>query len=348
MSGMRSSALSRRRAALLAPFLLLLASLCAADDRVITADLVERKVDPVNPTLNIQGIDSVLVDMKGELEGVADKDIFSTLDLPRYKKVAGSNQGVELLRETKETKGLVTRGRQVAITFRSCRKEDFKAEGVTPPPGQPCGFALLRDDLKASWVVFANAQPVTFTIRVNDEFNEAKYQYSFVIRIEDKAWALAWSAGISILGVKDHRYRLRSRDGDDQLADLVRVSDGSYPYQLAAFANYMSLRHSWFGFSAGLATEVPSEQLTAMAGVSFALRTLPISNTAYVTLGGSYTQRARLRAEFEGRDTVPVDVTADALVEQRYGFGAFLGISFGFLGGQEQFTGVFKGKDEGE
>jgi hypothetical protein len=313
---------------------------------VITADLPEHTVDPANPTLNIQAVDSLLVNMKGELEGIEDRKIFSVLDLPRYAKVAGAG-GVELKPEA-QVGDLATFGRQVAITFRGCRNSDFAAEGIKAPAGSPCGFAVLRDTLQASWVVFSGAQPITFTIRANGDGkgHPAIYQFSFLIRVEDRSWALSYSAGIAVLGVKDHRYRLRPNAEDDQVADLVRVSDGSYPYQLAAFANYMSLKRPWLGLSAGLATEVPSEQLTAMVGVSFALRTLPFSNTAYLTLGGNYTQRARLRAEFEDRATVPLDVTADALVEQRYGFGAFLGLSFGFLGGEEQFTGVFKGKGE--
>ncbi len=111
-----------------------------------------------------------------------------------------------------------------------------------------------------------------------------------------------------------------------------------------AFAHYLpSFADGRAGISAGLATNVPVENLTVAAGLSVALRTIPIDNTWYVTFGAAWAQRDRLRSEFQGRDVVPASLTSDALLEGRYGLTYFLAFSFGFFGGEQQFKGVYSG-----
>jgi len=315
--------------------ILLAAHPSAADNSVLTVNLAEHTVDPANPTLNIRASDSVFINMKGDIPSLPDGKIYSVIDLPRYKKGLNSKLDPEI---DPSKAGFATFGRQVTVTFRECSDAEIKAEGIERPSSN-CGFAVLRDELKASWVVFAETETITFSIRGL----ESDYSYSFPIVLQKKPFALTFSAGFAILGVRDNRYRLDPITGDTQKSKLVQVSDGSYPYKLSAFANYMWLRHPTLGFSVGVATDVPVDKITTMAGISIALRTLPVNSTGYITIGGSYAQRQRLRPEFEGGCTVASNLTSDALLEDRYGFGAFVALSFSFLGGEDQFKGVFAG-----
>jgi len=320
--------------------ILLAAHPSAAENSTITVNLTEHTVDPANHTLNIRTSDSIVINMKGDIPSLKDEnsELFSVIDLPRYQKVSGQTT----LKPEEDSAQLATFGRQVTITFRECSDAQIKAEGIALPANVKCGFAVLRDVLKTSWVVFTDPETVSFSIRKNGPKGQG-YSYSFPIVLQNKPFGLTFSAGFAILGVRDNRYRLDSIASDTQNSKLVRVSDGSYPYKLSAFANYMWLRHPALGLSVGVATDVPVDKITTMAGISFALRTLPVNSTGYITIGGSYAQRQRLRPEFEGRDTVASTLTSDALVEDRYGFGAFVALSFSFLGGEDQFKGVFAG-----
>jgi hypothetical protein len=166
---------------------------------------------------------------------------------------------------------------------------------------------------------------------------------SFPIQVEQKPFGLDYSAGFAGFGgISDKRYRLMPIEGDSENAKLVAASSKNIPYQLAAFAHYMPYRwHGTNGPAIGLSIDVPVENLTIMAGWSFAARTLPVINTGYLTFGLAYVKRDRLRADFEGQSTVAANISPDTVVEKSYGLGAFVAISFGFFGGQQQFRNVF-------
>ena len=162
------------------------------------------------------------------------------------------------------------------------------------------------------------------------------------IFVREQPWALRWSAGFSMFSRRDERYRLDPIEGEESLQPL-KVSDGSYPYQLAAFAHYHPLRADWFAVSAGLATDVPVEEISIMLGASFSLRTLPLDNSLYLTAGISYSRADRLQAKYEGLGPVASDLDTGDLVGKEYGFGGFVALSFGFAGGQDKFKGVYSG-----
>ena len=51
-----------------------------------------------------------------------------------------------------------------------------------------------------------------------------------------------------------------------------------------------------------------------------------------------------INADFQGRPTVPAASTTSSLFEKRYDIKGFAGVSFGFFGGKEDFTGFYEGK----
>jgi hypothetical protein len=126
---------------------------------------------------------------------------------------------------------------------------------------------------------------------------------------------------------------------------LESAGHGPVAYQLAAFAHYR-IRNTPLSTTFGLSTDIPVENLTAMLGLSYSVRTLPIVNSGHVTAGIAYAPRSRLRPEFAGLRTVPGGVTVGSLTRQEYDFGPFLAISFSFLGGEEQFKAVYSRKPD--
>jgi hypothetical protein len=51
-----------------------------------------------------------------------------------------------------------------------------------------------------------------------------------------------------------------------------------------------------------------------------------------------------LISDYRGLSTVPTGTSPASLTASKYGFGVFVAITFSFLGGEEQFKGVYSGK----
>jgi hypothetical protein len=309
---------------------LLLCPALWAGTSVIEVNLDNLTVSPEFPAVNNYSSDTILVKITGKND-FKPEDIISTLDVPSkdYYKDKNSFPSVG--------------GRFVTLTFQRCAQA---------PAGKGCPD-FDKNDAASSFTIYSDARSFAFKIFSVEAVADSAIPsrkllklnslIGFPIQVEQKPFGLDFSAGFAgFAGVKDRRYRLVPIEGDSENASLVRASDKDVPYQFAAFAHYMPLRwHGTNGPAIGLAINVPVENLTIMAGWSFAARTLPIVNTGYLTFGLAYTQRNRLRADFEGRNTLPADTNIDTVVEKSYGLGAFVSISFGFFGGEQQFKGVF-------
>ena len=119
------------------------------------------------------------------------------------------------------------------------------------------------------------------------------------------------------------------------------------PFQVSAFAHYCSVKDNsewWCPIAVGLGTNV-TDGVQVMLGTGARVRVIPETNSFYVTLGGIYGQRKRLNDDYAGRvnPTLPADVTLNSVLTNRYGFGWFVGISFGFFGSESKFKGVYPG-----
>lgn len=220
-----------------------------------------------------------------------------------------------------------------------------------------CGFAVHEVDAP-SWTIVADAGTVSLVLALADldagspgGLRLSQTLTSVPIAVERKPFNLEWSLGASFLKVDDRRFRLLAIPGDSEHLMLERTSDQTSRYEFAAFAHYMAYgTKRQAGLSAGVGLNLPVESVTLMAGGTWALRTvsLPSNTNAYITLGYAYTLRDRLKKEYEGLDVVASSVSADSLTEGRYGGVWFAAVTFGFLGGESQFKGVYNPQSKKE
>jgi hypothetical protein len=298
---------------------LLLSSTLLGSTTTIEVNLDTQTVTPEFPAVNVWSNDTIVVKITGKDE-VKPENLISTVDVPSkayyQKQDAFPSVG----------------GRYVTLSFLRCEQA---------PAGKECPDFDMHL-AASSWMIYTG--PRSFVFKIFSVSNgQLTSLFAFTIQAERKPFGLGFSAGFAGFGgIKDKRYRLVAIEGDSENATLAPASDKDLPYQFAAFAHYMP--HRWNGTNGpaiGLAINVPVENLTIMAGWSFAARTLPVVNTGYLTFGLAYAQRNRLRSDFEGRGMVPANTSLDSVVEKSYGLGAFVAISFGFFGGEQQFKGVF-------
>lgn len=168
--------------------------------------------------------------------------------------------------------------------------------------------------------------------------------YTVPIRAERKAFRLQFGAGFGFLDQRDERYGVRPLADGSGVADIVALDKGDWAARLVAFAHYSPVRHEWLALSFGLGTDLPSTGLTAMLGPSVRLSTLPIVDSVYITGGIAYLPRQRLLQSYQTSASVDASVDAKDLTGARYGFGAFVAVTFGFFGGAEDFKSVYAGK----
>lgn len=343
----------------LALLVLLVPSLLCADPQniEIKVRMDEKSVSPKDPTINLRTSDPVVLVQVLGLDPKKYKKLASYPDMTMY---ARDEQDSGTLRRTLEP----TDRSVVGLSFRECSSESFAREGLREIDlglgrgavdllraerrelSAHCPFAVI-DPTRAGWMIFGRARTILFAVDAWDhgerEESDALVTMVVPIFVREQPWDLRWSAGFSLFNRRDDRYRLEAAPGEEESLTPVQVSDGSRPYQLSAFAHYHPLRRDWLAVSAGLATDVPVEDLSIMLGVSFALRTLPLVNSLYLTVGVSYSRADRLQAKFEGVETVGGDIGLEELVGKEYGFGGFAALTFGFAGGEEKFKGVVSG-----
>lgn len=299
---------------------------CHAEISTITVDLETKQVNPQTPTVNLWSADTISLAVKGKEE----RKVYVSIDL--HEATEANNI------EASDT----IEGRLVPITYLRCDDQEFRKPRDTCP-------AVLRES--ASWVIWT--PPIGFVVQIFSAADDDAYltpETTIVIDVKRRPFSLGWSAGFSgFFGTEDHRYRLSPIDGDTEMASLERVSDKDLAYKVTAMAHYFPYKWSEVhGPTFGLSTDVPVDKLTILLGWSVSLRTLPIGDGAYLTAGLAYTPRKRLRPEFEGLDKVAANLTSDALLEDDYGLGGFVALSFGFWGGKNKFQGVFSGNGNSE
>jgi hypothetical protein len=197
------------------------------------------------------------------------------------------------------------------------------------------------------WSIFINQGTILVRVVAGEETEQE--EYAFAIQVVDRHYALSYSAGFAFVGVRDDEYRLDPSSTDSTRLTITRNGSGGVPYQLSAFTHYTTLtrrKESTRALSAsfGVASKVPVNELTAMLGGTFSLNTLPLVNAGHITVGVAYAPRKVLTSDYRGVKSVPVGTSAAGLTTSKYGFGAFVAITFSFLGGEEQFRGVYSGK----
>jgi hypothetical protein len=331
---------------------LAVASSANADLATITVDIVKKTVSPENPTVNIAANDAVLIRIVADGKNMpSGAEVNTFLSGPRPLLQL---QNHEFAYEGDYPSG---EGPSPLIVFRNCdnrAKRDYpiRSSPTSPELESPsCPFYTL-DSSRRTFAVVIEEGIILVRATARWQANDTKFaeDYAFAVQVVHREFALAYSAGFAFLAVRDHEYRLDPISGDDKNLRLVRNGDGGVPYQFAAFAHYSRFGKKTRSLSAsfGVATKVPVNELTAMLGLTLSLHTLPIVNSGHFTVGLAYAPRQELIQDYRGRDTVPVGTAPTSLTSSRYAFGFFAAVTFSFLGGEEQFKGVYSGKPTSE
>jgi hypothetical protein len=312
--------------ALAAP-LLLAAGTLSAGSSTVAIDLVSGTVTPAFPTVNILAADSIYVTIspadgrwRQQISGARDDDF--------------------------------TYGSSVTINFRKLKTDH------APMPPTLSGTAWTVYAAKRTVInleidldtTIGDADLNELAKKFNHDWkgkdlkNAFKAKHAFPLQLETAGYELDWSAGFAFLDLVDERFRLDPILGDSANVQLVQLRDDKIPYRLAAFAHYCGAKARWLCWTFGLGTDVPVTGLTAIGGISARWRVIPIKDSMFFTAGVAYGPHKVLNSDFEGRSKVPVGTTTASLLSERYDFRLAVAVSFGFFGGEEEFKGVYEGK----
>ena len=299
-------------------WLLFSRSLFGQEAAVVKIDMTNLTQDPTFPIVNIKAASSVVIEIQP----------ISTL---------------WRLRPTGAEEGAYASGSRIVLNFTEM-PEPTKAPVVD----------------RSSWTIFVHDRKViNLDVDIDPSASDAdvaslkaslnatarqKARGEFVIQLERATYALAWSAGLSFLGLRDQRFRLEPIEGNDQEVSLIRTKDDDIPYRLVALAHYCSVRNRAICPTFGFGFDVPVTGLTAIAGIGFRFRPIIIKDSMYLTLGAAYGPRKVLNSDFEGHERVPSGTGTDTLRAQRYDVSWMISFSFGFFGGEEEFKAVYEGK----
>jgi hypothetical protein len=246
------------------------------------------------------------------------------------------------------------------LRFRNC--SDKTLHGLRWADGRPVmrsDCPIVANDGTRTVTVYANTDAIPLIAAVTDAKNPGEVRTTaFTIRTVRPYWNLNWSTGFSFFSgqkVRDERYALRPFQDDpltttDESAttdqEIVRLDRGETPYEFGAFATYMLHRPVQLplGITFGVSTEIPVDQLTAVAGLSTRIKAFPIADSAFLTAGIAYRSASHLMPKYRGTMRAPEGVAESDIVESRHDVGFFLAVSFGFGGGDAQFKKVVAGQ----
>lgn len=326
---------------------LLALSPCQAQP-TLAVDFDQKTVTPANPIFNRELGETVVVSVKS-----ADP-IKASIDLPKYSATENSADTIDasnFVINIKSCPRKSTGSRQGAIDnatklFSLMRGQSKSSTSVSD---LDCPYAVLdyAGGVPVGWSVYLR-KDATFSIHLAKDGN-APSPFNVPLQVVSKPFALEFSMGLSFLGSRDQRFRLDApkNAADQSESTITRVSDGDLSYKVAAFAHYTLVTIPWFGFVAGLGTDVPSGNLAPMLGVSFSAQTVPILDKGHILVGAAFAQRKELKAQYEGISTVPSSTTIDSLTESRSKITYFFGISFDFFKGEDKFKALFPGSGNG-
>ena len=339
----------------------------------LTVNIQTGIIDPIAPAINIRTSQTVIFVIEpGDLKYVSTKIVLPTFVL----QAKAGEPGDEPARSNGKKNDwkcpgkppppaweLVSKGdeiseKQIALTFydgRDREVEKFLCENrIEMRPGLRANFAIATEDGLHRKIFAEKNTTLIIAISFKRPPNDSKVQETMIVpvQLDSRDYALDWSAGFAAFGARDRRYRTEPIVGNDEQVRLMRASDGSLPYQLAAFAHYKELKpKGWWGKHfetiAGVGLDVPVEQVSLMLGLGVTADTFPFSDSGHLILGAAYTPVKRLKADFEGRSLVNSGISGETVVEDRHELTWFFGVSFSFLGGRERFEGVYS-KPESE
>jgi hypothetical protein len=309
-------------------------------------------IDPPSPAVNTWGHNAVLVSI-GKLPAASvPQDFEAHVDIPTVAsddlRTWASLPAEQ--RTRKSVPGANTFAFELPLTLRFLPCHAIAVSGTddallraAKSIGLPCNFGVWSST--STLVVYAKDLALPIQIRKRAEGRPGETVQSVVLQVENDPWFVDWSAGFSFLRTRDERYRVDPIEGEDD-ARLVKLKPLESKYEFASFAHYLPYQlHGSFGAAIGLSTKLPADSLNIALGLDIRLRAFPSGYAGYLTIGAAYAKRDRLHPDFQGLSKVPKGLSSDRLVEGRYGVVPFVSLTFGFLGGEKEFKGVYSKPD---
>lgn len=214
------------------------------------------------------------------------------------------------------------------VQLEACESHEKGSLICSPTSGGSGGLTCVPADLTC----------VDRKRKVRDPRGKHLGTYSPEIYVAQKPFKLQWAGGFSVFGEGDERFRIGSGDAGERT--ILAAPEASGDLRIAALANLVPYDYEWIGVTAGLATDGELEDLSLLLGGSVRLRTLPIVNDLYLTLGAAYAPVDRLKSAFTLGAAAPEDLTAEDLVEAHREVMPFFSLSFGFWGSREKFDAL--------
>jgi len=301
----------------------------------IVVDISKRTVSPADPVVNTASGSDVAISM---VDG--DKAVPIDAVLFRFPRTVYQYNDDGKLTPVMGPDGVKIAGPVLSLNFRTCGTLPEALRQLCPvivvPPNRTPVVTVYSDDDGIE--VFAE-------FSATKKFDESSTtRIPVLIGVVKRRASLSWSAGLAFFNQSDERWNLDAIPNNTEELKLVESDSASPPYRLSANANYMGL---WgppaLGVSFGVAADVPFESLATTFGLTYTIRTLPIADSANFTIGLAYSPHKKLLPEYRGKATVPSGVAASGLTADEHDIGLFVGFSFNFAGGEEQFKTVFSG-----
>lgn len=308
----------------------------------IEVDMVAGKETPTDPSVNVWGNHTVILRVVKFPEGLKRADLGFRLDIPGVTN------------ENALSESILLAGSEVTLRLLPCRdwalnsaeREGLERVAKKSPGGgrsDTCGVALQTQE-NGAWIFSRDRSLPISVVRMKGEYPPEVLR-TFSLQLVNNPWFLDWSAGFNFLRTADHSYRL-DPTADNGMSSIRQLETQDWKYEFASFVHYLPYQWSGaYGFSVGISTKLPADSLNIAVGADIRLRTFGTSkNAAYLTFGFAFAKRDRLHPDFEGKDSAPATLSKDQLIQGRYGLVPFVAITFGFLGGEKEFTGVYSGK----
>jgi len=315
----------------------------------IVVDLKDQSVSPADPVVNTASGTDVAITIQDDGKVVSPEK--ARFKFPRvvYERVS-DNGGPEMLRAVKDLTGVDVRSASLSLNFRGCHAltRDY---GIRDPDNLCPAIVVIvsnrdeqKNEVEAASVATVYSDNDGIEVLAASIKDGTSTQIPVLIGVVKRRAGLSYSAGLSFFQKSDERWTLRAIPDNNDEQKLVQLHNAPNNYKLAANANYLGLfGPPAAGLSFGVASDVPLENLSVTSGLTYTIRTLPLANSANITFGVSYAPRKVLLPEYRGLPTVPKGIAASALTSDEHAFGWFLGVSFNFAGGEDQFKTVFSG-----
>jgi hypothetical protein len=319
----------------------------------IVVDLTKGSVLPSDPVVNTaSGTDVAVILVENDNPALLSRALF------RFPRTVYEMKGKNL-EPINVDAGVIVRGSTLSLNFQKCRGV-MRFANDSADSAVNCPIIVVRrihaqtnasssaTEMEASSVVtvYSDNDGIELFGETTDESSKSVKRVPVFIGVVQRRAGLSWSAGLSFFSQTDEKWGLVPVPFSVNRQTLTRLPDASAGYRVAASANYMGiLGPPQFGISFGVATDVPFESLATTLGITFTIRTLPLADSANLTAGVAYAPHQVLVSEYRPYigEEIPVGVAASSLTAAQHDLGWFVGISFNFAGGEDQFKTVFSG-----